>query len=96
MFNRIITHKETMNDGIAQTKQTNMTSMGINHKPALQGSTAMQQEEKSAQSLLPEKSKEAGYSFLENGVDNGGLKARASNNLPDCINSGSDQFHLQK
>jgi Tfp pilus assembly protein PilW len=73
-----------------------MTSNLINHKPTLQGSAAMQHEGKFAQTLLHQKSKEAGYSFLENGGDPAGLNVRASNNLPDCMNSGTDQTHLQK
>lgn len=96
MFNRSNTNKDTVNEGIGNSKQTNITSNVINHKPNMHGSRATQQEGKYAQSLFAQKSKEAGYSFLENGGDSAGLNARASNNSPDCINSGSGKIHLQK
>ena len=96
MLNRSNTNKDTVNEGIGNSKQTNMTSNVINQKPNMHGSRATQQEGKYAQSLFAQKSKEAGYSFLENGSDSAGLNARASNNSPDCIYSGSGKIHLQK
>jgi hypothetical protein len=96
MFIRSNSHKDTINDGIGYTKQTNMTSIAINHKPTKKDSRATQQEGKYAQSLFAQKSKEAGYSFLENGGDTAGINPRARNNSPDCINSSSDEIHLQK
>jgi hypothetical protein len=40
MFNRSNTNKDTVNEGIGNSKQTNMTSNVINHKPKMHGSRA--------------------------------------------------------
>jgi len=39
MFNRSNTNKDTVNEGIGNSKQTNMTNV-INHKPNMHGSRA--------------------------------------------------------